>query len=151
MVNSLKYFHDIIMEMMLEGDDFLIQHFDSFEYHVEEFINRAWRFPMHINYINALNRLKVEIQSKGPFIYTTGGALYQKECEVQKLINDGLDLKEAMMTHALSLAAFFHEETMIDMHTTTCEIEAAKLAERKSEIKGYIQENRRRQTKKINN
>ncbi|KAK2402418.1 hypothetical protein QL285_051939 [Trifolium repens] len=92
-------------------------------------------------YLNALIRLKADIQSRGSFIKTIENDLYLKQVEVKKLIDEGLDLKESMITHVLSLAAFFHEEIMVDMHTTICEIEFAKLDERKSEIRGYIQEN----------
>jgi hypothetical protein len=88
-------------------------------------------------YLNALIRLKAEIQSRGSFIKTIENDLYLKQVEVKKLIDEGLDLKESMITHVLSLAAFFHEEIMVDRHTTTCEIELAKLDERKSEIRGY--------------
>jgi hypothetical protein len=140
MVNSMKILNKIIIDILLEGPEFLIQHFDSFEHHVDEFISRAWRLPRQgVNYLNALNRLKAEIQSRVSFINTIANDLYLKQLQVQKLIDEGLDLKEAMITNVMSLAAFFHEEIMVDRHTTTCEIELAKLDERKSEIRGYIQ------------
>jgi hypothetical protein len=136
----MKILNKIIIDILLEGPEFLIQHFDSFEHHVDEFISRAWRLPRQgVNYLNALNRLKAEIQSRVSFINTIANDLYLKQLQVQKLIDEGLDLKEAMITNVMSLAAFFHEEIMVDRHTTTCEIELAKLDERKSEIRGYIQ------------
>jgi predicted nucleic acid-binding protein len=54
--------------------------------------------------------------------------LYRKQLEVKRLIDEGLDLKQSMITLVLSLTTFLHEETMADMH-------------RKTEIKGHIQEN----------
>jgi hypothetical protein len=61
--------------------------------------------------------------------------------EFKKLIDEGMALKESMATHVLILAAFLHEEMMVCMHTSNCEMETFKLDERKKEISSHIQEN----------
>jgi hypothetical protein len=142
MVYAMNTLTKMIISMLLEGSDFLIQHLHKFENHVDEFISRAWRLPrQHVNFLNALIRLKTELLSRGPFIKTTEDDLFLKNQEVRSLIDEGLDLKESMITHVPSLATFFHEETIVGMKTTTCEFEAAKLDERKLEIRSQIQEN----------
>jgi hypothetical protein len=132
----------MIITMLLEGPDFLIQHLQKFEEHVDELISGACRLPsQHANFLGALIRLKAELLSRGPFIKTTEDNLFLKNEEVRSLIDEGLDLKESMMTRVLSLAAFSHEETIVGMKATACELEAARLDERKLEIRSHIQEN----------
>jgi ribosomal protein L19E len=46
-----------------------------------------------------------------------------------------------MTTCVLSLAAFFHQEVIIEGHTTMCEFEAAQLAKTKLEVRTLIHEN----------
>jgi hypothetical protein len=129
MVYSTNTLNKMIMSMLLEGSNFLIKHSKRFETHVDEFIRRASRLPRQaVKYLHALIRLKAELQSRGPFIKMIENDLYRKQLEVKRLIDEGLDLKQSMITLVLSLTNFLHEETMADMH-------------RKTEIKGHIQEN----------
>jgi hypothetical protein len=119
----------MMMSMLLEGSNFLIEHSERFVAHVDQFIRRASRLPRQaVNYLNALIRLKAELQSRASFIKMIENDLYIKQLEVRSLIDEGLDLKQSMITHVLSLAAFLEEETMADMH-------------RKTQIKSHIQEN----------
>ncbi|KAK2456605.1 hypothetical protein QL285_003955 [Trifolium repens] len=46
-----------------------------------------------------------------------------------------------MATHVLILGAFVHEEMMVCMHTSNCDMETLKLNERKKEISIHIQDN----------
>jgi hypothetical protein len=120
MVYSMNTLNKMIMSMLLEGSNFLIKHSKRFETHVDEFIRRASRLPRQaVKYLHALIR---------PFIKMIENDLYRKQLEVKRLIDEGLDLKQSMITLVLSLTTFLHEETMADMH-------------RKTEIKGHIQEN----------
>ncbi|KAK2422595.1 hypothetical protein QL285_033120 [Trifolium repens] len=120
MVHSINTLNQTMMSMLLEGSNFLIEHSERFVAHVDQFIRRASRLPRQaVNYLNALIRLKAELQSRASFIKMIENDLYIKQLEVRSLIDEGLDLKQSMITHVLSLAAFLEEETMADMHRKT--------------------------------
>jgi UDP-2,3-diacylglucosamine pyrophosphatase LpxH len=142
MVHSMNNLTQKMINMLLEGSDFLIQHLDAFEIRVNEYITHARRpSRQRVNFLNALIRLKAELQSKGPLIACIEDDLALNNEEVESLIDEGLYLKESMTTCVLSLAAFFHQEVIIEGHTTMCEIEAAQLAKTKLEVRSLIHEN----------
>jgi hypothetical protein len=128
--------------MLLEGTVFLIQNLDSFEKHVNELICFACKLSrQESNFLNTLIHLKAELLVRGHFVKLIEDNLSFMNQKVRKLIDDGMALKESMGTHVSILFAFLHEEMMVCMHTTNCELETLKLDERKKEISSHIQEN----------
>ncbi|KAK2408854.1 hypothetical protein QL285_044334 [Trifolium repens] len=142
MARSMNNLTQKIINMLLEGSDFLIQHLEAFEIRVNEYITHARMLSrQRVNFINALIRLKTELLSKGPLIASIEDDLALNNEEIESLTDEGLYLKESMTTCVLSLAAFFHQEVIIEGHTTMCEFEAAQLAKTKLEVRSLIHEN----------
>jgi hypothetical protein len=128
--------------MLLEGTVFLIQNLDSFEKHVNELICFACKLSrQESNFLSTLIHLKAELLVRGCFVKSFECNLSFMNQKVKKLINEGMSLKESMATHVLILGAFIHEEMMICMHTSNCDMETLKLNERKKEISIHIQDN----------
>jgi hypothetical protein len=98
-----------LINMLLEGSDFLIQHLEAFEIRVNEYITHARMLSrQRVSFLNALIRLKAELLSKGPLIASIEDDLALNNEEVESLTDEGLYLKESMTTCVPSLAAFFH-------------------------------------------
>ncbi|KAK2450101.1 hypothetical protein QL285_009238 [Trifolium repens] len=142
MARSMNNLTQKLINMLLEGSDFLIQHLEAFEIRVNEYITHARMLSrQRESFLHALIQLKAELLSKGPLIASIEDDLALSNEEIQNLTDEGLYLREAMTTCVLSLAAFFHQEVIIEGHTTMSEFEAAQLAQTKLEVRSLIHEN----------